>query len=170
MSNTDQTFMDLFVIVICALVGVSFGIFLLTRYIGGQTQEAYVSQDAIYQEQVVARIAPVGKVAIEGEQLATTGPAPAIEEPAPVASVMSGPQVYNTACLACHGAGIGGAPATGDQAAWGPRIAQGRDLINDHVISGYQGDAGYMPPKGGRVDLSDEEILAAVDYMIEQAR
>lgn len=169
MSNSDQTFMDLFVIVVCALVGVSFGIFLLTRYIAGQTQEVYVSQDAIYQEQLLARIAPVGKVAVEGEQV-LTGPAPAIEEPEPVAAVMSGPQVYNSACLACHGAGIGGAPATGDQAAWSARIAQGRGVINEHALIGYQGDAGYMPPKGGRVDLSDEEILAAVDYMIEQSR
>ena len=43
-------------------------------------------------------------------------------------------------------------------------------MINDNVINGYQGDAGYMPPKGGRVDLSDGEILAAVDYMIEQVQ
>ena len=127
MSNTDQTFMDLFVIVICALIGVSFGIFLLTRYIAGQTQETYVSQDAAYQEQLLARIAPVGQVAVEGQQIAATGPAPAIEEPEPVASVMSGPQVYNSACLACHGAGIGGAPATGDESQWSVRIAQGRD-------------------------------------------
>ena len=162
--------MDLFIIVICALIGVSFGIFLLTRYIAGQTQETYVSQDATYQEQLLARIAPVGKVAIEGEQAAASGPAPAIEEPEPVASVMSGPQVYNSACLACHGAGIGGAPATGDKTAWSARFAQGRDVINDHVLNGYQGDAGYMPPKGGRVDLSDGEILAAVDYMIEQVQ
>jgi cytochrome c5 len=36
------------------------------------------------------------------------------------------------------------------------------------VINGYQGDAGYMPPKGGRIDLSDEEIISAMDYMLEQ--
>ena len=83
---------------------------------------------------------------------------------------MTGPQVYNAACLACHGAGIGGAPKTGDAAAWAPRIAQGQDILTEHVINGYQGEAGYMPPKGGRVDLSDEEILAAMTYMLEESQ
>jgi cytochrome c len=78
--------------------------------------------------------------------------------------------VYNAACIACHGAGIGGAPKVGDAAGWSERIAQGMDLLREHAIQGYQGSAGYMPPKGGRVDLSDEEILAAVDYIVEQSR
>jgi cytochrome c5 len=83
---------------------------------------------------------------------------------------MSGPQVYNAACFACHGAGIGGAPKSGDAAAWSDRIGQGSDILGDHAINGYQGNAGYMPPKGGRVDLSDEEILTAVDYMVSESR
>ena len=162
--------MDLFLLVISVLVGVSFGIFLLTKYIASQTQEIYRVQDDVYQEQVLARIAPVGKVAIEGEAVAATDQAAAISEPEPVAALLSGPQVYNSACLACHGAGIGGAPATGNKAQWSPRIAQGATVLQDHVINGYQGNDGYMPPKGGRVDLSDEEILAAMNYMIDQVR
>ena len=82
---------------------------------------------------------------------------------------MSGPQVYNTACLACHGAGIGGAPILGDAASWGPRIAKGTQTLNDHALNGFT-DVGYMPPKGGRVDLSDREILDAVAYMVSQAK
>ena len=50
------------------------------------------------------------------------------------------------------------------------RIAQGRDTLNTHAIEGFQGEAGYMPPKGGRTDLSDEEIIAAVDYLLEQVQ
>ena len=57
------------------------------------------------------------------------------------------------------------APALGDAAAWAPRIAQGRELLNQHALQGLNA----MPAKGGRVDLSDEEILATVDYMLEQA-
>lgn len=170
MSNTDQKFIDLFVLVTGVLVGVSFGIFLLTRYIASQTQEVYVVQEEAYQEQVLARIAPVGKVVVEGEDVTSADRARAISEPEPVAVALSGPQVYNSACLACHGAGIGGAPATGDKAAWNARIAQGPEVLQDHVINGFQGSAGYMPPKGGRVDLSDSEILAAMDYMIDQGR
>jgi cytochrome c5 len=58
----------------------------------------------------------------------------------------------------------------GDAAAWAPRIAQGIETLNNHALNGFQGAAGVMPPKGGRVDLSDGEIIAAVEYMVEQAR
>jgi cytochrome c5 len=58
----------------------------------------------------------------------------------------------------------------GDAAIWNPRIAQGVDVVRQHAIEGYQGDSGYMPPKGGRIDLSDEEIVAAVDYIVESSR
>jgi cytochrome c len=82
---------------------------------------------------------------------------------------MSGPQVYNTACLACHGPGIGGAPIFGDAAAWAPRIAKGIEALNEHALNGFT-DVGYMPPKGGRVDLSDPEILDAVAYMVAEVQ
>ena len=70
------------------------------------------------------------------------------------------------ACVACHGAGVAGAPKYGDKAAWGPRLAKGADTLHEHAIEGFQGQAGFMPPKGGRVDLSDKSIMNAVDYMM----
>jgi cytochrome c len=91
-------------------------------------------------------------------------------EPEPAKEVLSGPQVYNTACFACHGAGIGGAPKIGEVAVWVDRIGQGTDVLRQRALEGYQGNTGYMPPKGGRVDLSDEEIVAAVEYMVEKSR
>ena len=66
----------------------------------------------------------------------------AAAEPEPVAETLSGPQVYNSACLACHGAGVGGAPILGDPEAWAPRIAQGIDTLTSHAINGYQGEVG----------------------------
>jgi cytochrome c5 len=83
---------------------------------------------------------------------------------------LSGPQVYNEACIACHGSGIGGAPKFGDAAAWGPRIAQGNPTLYDHAINGFTGSAGFMPQKGARVDLSDQEVRDAVDYMVSQSQ
>ena len=83
---------------------------------------------------------------------------------------MSGPQVYNAACIACHGSGIGGAPTVGDAAAWQARIAQGNDTLYLHAIEGYTGSTGFMPPKGGRMDLSDDEVRGAVDYMISEVQ
>jgi len=166
-SSPDKHFFDLFMIVIASLVGVTFGLFLLANYIAGKTQEVYVLQDDRYQETVDARIAPIASIALDGETIENAGKVAKIE---PVAEVLSGPQVYNQACVACHGAGIAGAPKTGDAAVWGPRIARGNATLHDHVINGYQGTVGYMPPKGGRVDLSDDEIFSAMDYMLEQVR
>ena len=73
------------------------------------------------------------------------------------------------ACNACHGLGVAGAPKVGDAAQWVDRIAQGMDVLKKHAIEGYQGDAGFMPAKGARLDLSDEEVNAAVDYMVAES-
>jgi len=134
------------------------------------TQGVYTRDTAEYQAAVAERIRPVGQVYLPGEEREAA--APNVEtavEPDPVVTALSGPQVYNSACLACHGAGIGGAPILGDAAAWEARIAQGMDVLRDHAINGYTGDLGFMPAKGGRVDLSDTEIAAAVDYMAGEA-
>ncbi|MDY6949360.1 MAG: c-type cytochrome [Pseudomonadota bacterium] len=85
------------------------------------------------------------------------------------ASPLTGPQVYNNVCIACHSPpGVGGAPALGNAEAWGPRIAQGVDVLIAHAINGFSGKTGIMPRKGERPDLSDEEVAAAVRYMVEQ--
>ncbi|MFO7592434.1 MAG: c-type cytochrome [Pseudomonadota bacterium] len=80
-----------------------------------------------------------------------------------------GKQVYDNACFTCHAQGIAGAPRLDDKAAWEPRIAKGMETLVSHAIDGFQGDAGVMPPKGGFMNLSDEEVRAAVAYMVEQA-
>lgn len=163
---TDKHFFDLFMVVIGILIGVTFGLFLLANYIAGKTQEVYVLQDPSFQAQVDDNIAPVGRAAVDGDEISDAGQVATVE---PVQEVLSGPQVYNQACLACHGAGVGGAPVIGDASIWTERVAQGMDVLTDHVINGYTGSVGYMPPKGGRVDLSDEEIIAAMNYMIEES-
>ena len=58
----------------------------------------------------------------------------------------------------------------GDKAAWAERIAQGMAVLHEHAIKGFTGKTGMMPPKGGRMDLSDAEVMAAVDYMISQSK
>ena len=63
-------------------------------------------------------------------------------------------------CIACHAPpGLNGAPPMGDVAAWAPRIAKGMDTLHQHALMGFQGEKGLMPQKGGRVDLSDAEII-----------
>ncbi|MCP5092273.1 MAG: cytochrome c5 family protein [Gammaproteobacteria bacterium] len=124
-----------------------------------------------YQAAVAERIHPFGEIYLPGEE--QDAPAPTVETiaaPEPVAAAMSGPQVYNSACIACHAAGIGGAPVVGDAAQWGARLAQGADVLKEHAIEGYTGTLGYMPAKGGRLDLSDDEVAAAVDYMADESQ
>jgi cytochrome c5 len=111
----------------------------------------------------------VGQVALaDPEEPASTPPAP-VSAPEPVAAPLTGPQVYRAVCIACHAPpGVGGAPALGDRDAWAARIAQGMDTLIDHALHGFTGSTGVMPKKGERIDLSDEEIIAAIEYMIEQ--
>ena len=81
-----------------------------------------------------------------------------------------GQQTYQQACFACHGTGVAGAPKFGDKALWAPRIAQGKPTLYEHALKGFKGKTGVMPAKGGRVDLSDDVVKAAVDYMVENSK
>jgi len=81
-----------------------------------------------------------------------------------------GQQVYQTTCVACHGAGIAGAPKLGDKTQWAKHIAKGPDTLYASALKGVQGSAGAMPPKGGNPALSDAEVRAAVDYMVAQSK
>lgn len=94
---------------------------------------------------------------------------PTTASAASAASGDSGKTVYSTTCVACHGAGIAGAPKFGDKAIWAPRIAQGNAVLYMHAIKGFQGKAGVMPPKGGS-SASDTDVQAAVNYMVAAAK
>jgi len=115
------------------------------------------------EKSLAERTAPDGKVYIKGQ---AREEAPAQPAAAPEKKARSGEAVYNTACVACHGAGVAGAPKFGDIAAWKDRIAKGEDTLFEHAIKGFQGSAGMMPPKGGCMDCSDDEIKAAVVHMM----
>jgi cytochrome c len=80
-----------------------------------------------------------------------------------------GQTVYQQACATCHKGGLAGAPIVGDAAQWRARLAQGMDVLVAHAVNGYQGSAGYMPPKGGQIQLADDAVAAAVRYMMEQS-
>jgi cytochrome c5 len=164
-ASHDRKFFDTFMLVLGILLGITVGLIILARIIASQTSIAHRATDPLYQQEVLARIAPVGRVAVAGQDNSALAP-PASAEPAVAAEDLPGETVYGQACVACHGAGIAGAPKFGDKAAWAPRIAQGPDTLHTHALQGFQGKAGYMPPKGGRTDLSDQSVMNAVDYMI----
>lgn len=169
--NRDQKFFDMYSLVLGVLGAVALAILVLAMKMSDLTQDVYTRDGEEYQAEVAARIAPFGEVYLPGEEKAAA--APKVEtaaDPEPVATLMTGPQVYNSACIACHGNGVGGAPIVGDADTWAPRIAQGADILNDNAINGFTGSAGVMIAKGGRLDLSDGEIIDAVTYMVNESR
>ncbi len=82
----------------------------------------------------------------------------------------AGEKTYKMTCFACHGTGAAGAPKFGDKAAWAPRIKQGKATLYQHALHGFKGKKGTMPAKGGRTDISDADVKAAVDYMVAHSQ
>ncbi|HYC35783.1 MAG TPA: c-type cytochrome [Usitatibacter sp.] len=150
------------------------GIVLLTKLAVGMYGTRSLEGDPSMQPKAVAqRIAPVAQVVIDPN--APPPAAAAAPAPAPVAAVTvppppakgsagaaaAGKSTYDSACAACHAAGVAGAPKLGDKAAWAPRLKAGKDQLYASAIKGK----GAMPPKGGQTALSDDAVKAAVDYM-----
>ncbi len=160
----DKKFFDNFMLVLGILIAIAVGLYALARNVSAKTQEQHVLADPMMQAAVNERIKPVAKLAVAGQDNSALAPAKT-EAAAPLPD-MAGDQVFTMACIACHGAGVAGAPKYTDKAAWAPRIAKGVDTLHEHALKGFQGQAGVMPPKGGRIDLSDKSIMNAVDYMV----
>jgi cytochrome c5 len=124
-------------------------IILLTNYVamGDKTGAGSKAMDA---EAVAKRIAPIGRVEVK--------------DVSDVSALKTGEQVYQGACVACHGSGAAGAPKLADAAAWGPRIKTGYEALLNSALKGK----GAMGAQGGG-DYSDTEIGRAVVYMANQA-
>ncbi len=168
----DNQFITMVSVVIGGLIGLAIGIFVFARDVGNHTSGGRLD-DPDYVREVRERTAPIGRLAIAGQDnsaLAIIGSAAAMTAPAVSTAVLSGAEVYKGTCLACHGTGVGGAPKYGDRAAWAPRLAQGAALLHQHALAGLTGKAGVMPAKGGRADLSDQSVINAVDYIAAAAR
>ncbi|MEC7121171.1 MAG: c-type cytochrome [Pseudomonadota bacterium] len=114
--------------------------------------------------QLIQRIAPYGKVCVEGKPCDVTVPVVAAAAPSN-GEPRSGEEVYNSACTTCHASGLLGAPTTGDKGAWSARIAQGKDTLYKHAINGFNA----MPARGG-AELSDQEVKNGVDYLVSKAQ
>ncbi len=170
--SRDQKFFDMYSLVIGILAAFALAILVLAMKMSDLTQGVYTRDGDEYQAAVAERIRPFGEVYLPGEEHEAAAPTVVTApEPEPVATSMTGPQVYNAACVVCHGNGVGGAPIVGDVDGWAARIAQGDDMLYDHAINGFQGEAiTPMLPKGGRTDLSDQEVRDAVDYMVAESR
>lgn len=173
MSKQDTHFFNTFSLVIGLLVAIAIGIFAFARVVASQTQDKDVFGETQYLKTVRQNLAPVAQEAVAGQDNAAL----AIKPDTTAAAAGAGPALPTTGeglftqtCSACHGPGIAGAPKAGDKAAWGPRIAKGKDTLYQHALNGFQGTAGVMPPKGGRTDAPDALVKQAVDYMVGLAK
>jgi cytochrome c5 len=115
-------------------------------------------KEEVSKEETAALIAPVAQVSLAGS-------APAAAAGAPAGKV-DAQHVFQTVCSACHATGAAGAPKVGDKAAWGPRIAQGKEVLYHSALNGKNA----MPARGGNPSLSDAEVKSVVDYFISQGK
>ncbi|RXV72396.1 cytochrome c5 family protein [Burkholderia stabilis] len=123
-------------------------IILLANY-ANHALRSGAGTDALSDEQVAARIAPLAQVDVKDANAPRT--------------FKTGEEVYKAVCVTCHGTGAAGAPKFGNKDDWAPRISQGFDTLLKTALSGK----GAMPPRGGTSpdDVSDYEIARAIVYM-----
>lgn len=112
---------------------------------------------------LIARIAPQGKVCFEGQEcdISITAALGAADPNKP----REGKVIYEGVCHTCHATGMLNSPKFGDKGAWAPRIAKGTATLHDHAIKGFNS----MPAKGGNAELLDVEVTNAVDYMVKSS-
>lgn len=83
-----------------------------------------------------------------------------------IAQAADGKAIYEQSCKVCHAAGVAGAPKLGDKETWAPRIAQGDAKLLENAINGLNA----MPPKGTCMNCSDEDLAAAISFMVSQSQ
>ncbi len=153
--DQDKKFMISFAGVLALLFGITIGIIVLAVIM----TPSHDSSNAAELKKVAARTAPIGTV--------ITDPALLVKTVAVAREPWTADQVYTQVCSACHGAGVLAAPMLTDKAAWTTRkgAAGGLDGLTTSAIKGKNS----MPARGGKADLSDDEIKAAVELMLQRA-
>ena len=169
MSPHDQTFLKHFVQLIGGLFGLTVVLATGAGYLHAQQpQEASAARAAAVQK----LIAPVGAVrsGSAGQAELDAAKAKAAADAAPAsAAAPDGAAVYGGLCVACHGAGVAGAPKL-EKAAWEERVAQGVDTLFAQARDGFTGKSGMMPARGGNPALTDAEVRAAVQWMVDNLK
>ena len=145
-----------------------FLILLGNIYAGDVNERQRADRNARYgtDSGTVDRVKAVGQINLASSAAASNATTQVASTAAPIIDVE---KIYNGGCVACHGAGVAGAPRVGDRDAWAERIDKGVTTLYANAINGLQGSSGVMPAKGGNPALSDDQMKAVVDYMIAQS-
>jgi cytochrome c5 len=166
--NYDLDFLKRFSMVLGFLVVVTLGLILLASHLNGLIPPEVTPQAA---QRTQARIAPAGAVyagatGAAAQAAATASATAAAATQVAYGGTLDGGVIFGNLCTGCHTSGAGGAP-TLDKAHWATRLGQGKDTLHKHAIEGYTGpDGGVMPAKGGNPALTDEQVMATVDWML----
>lgn len=167
MRNYDLVFMKNFAKVIAVLVFITIGLIFAGLHFNTLrgSEESPAKQAAIE-----ARIAPVGAVfagetgaAAQAAQVAAA--LEAAKGQVAYGGTLNGGEIFPQLCGACHTSGAAGAPKL-LKAEWGARLAQGKDTLHKHAIEGIRG----MPARGGNPSLTDEQVIATVDWMLDNLK
>src|SRR5206468_531125 len=148
-SSFIKTPRQLIVVIVLSFVVPIVGIILLVQLVMSRPA---ADPNAMTDEAIAKRLQPVGRV-----EFGAAGAA---------AGSRTGKQVYKAACSACHQSGVAGAPKLGDKAAWAPHLTHGTAGLLQSALKGK----GAMPPKGGNPSLSDDDVRAAVEFMVSQSK
>ncbi len=162
----DQHFYDSFLLVFGALFVFTVAVYWIAMAIADNEPGSYNRGGAVQEQLIDQRLAPIGDVQIAGtsaSQMAAPAPAPA--GGSANAAVLTGKQIWEGTCSACHTSGLLGAPKIGDKAAWAPRLAEGLKTLESHALNGYK----QMPARGGNKDLTDAQVIKALEYMLSQS-
>jgi cytochrome c5 len=168
--NTDAVFLKHFTQIIAGLFAIMVVLIVVAWII--YDRQGFHDANPAKEAEVSRRLAPVGGVYAGDTGRAAMVAAQEAARAAMAAKVafegaLDGELIYNNVCSACHQTGAGGAPLP-TREAWAPRIAQGLDTLVKHAVEGYQGNAGVMPAKGGRLDLTDEQVKVTVEYLVKK--
>lgn len=172
MRNYDLEFLKRFSMVIGLLAVVTLGLVALAAYL--QRSLPAEIPPSVHQR-TLQRIAPAGAVYAGSTGAAAQAAAQAAALARAAADVAyggttDGKTIFDNLCTACHSNGVGNAP-TLDRAHWDARLAQGRQTLYRHAIEGYTGpDGGIMPPRGGNPALTDEQVHATVDWILDNLK
>lgn len=173
MSKSDQSFLRQFSLLIAGL-GVLTLVLIFTAWTIYEHEPKEINPNAA--QQLSANLAPNGAVYAGNTGRAAMLAAQEAAAKAAAAQVAyggttDGKTIYDNLCHSCHTAGVAGAPKLGDKSNWGPRIAQGIDVLIKHATDGYKGpDGNMMPAKGGNPALTDDQVKAAVHWIVDQAK
>lgn len=166
MRNYDLEFLKKFSMVIGFLVLLTLALILGALYLHGSLPTERDPSMARVTEQ---RIAPEGAVYAgatgAAAQAAAAAAAAAAASQVAYGGTLDGSVIYGQLCAGCHSSGAGGAP-TMARADWAARLGKGTETLHKHAIEGFQGTAGVMPAKGGNPALTDEQVIATVDWML----